>query len=329
MQLTKKTILILGAALIALGPSPADANLYGNVAVVAQTGGDYATSLEALANIAEWCPDRSATSPCLIKVSPGVYTEGVLMLVPFLDIEGSGANVTKIVGKVKSAANTVNEIRSIAIENSGTNPEYAPVYCYAGGASITLKDVVLTGTGTPGLFAVSVCTVTIDRSVVTSSGATGDVMGVQFHNTAGDAGSLTITDSTVSVSGGTNSYGIFLKGYVGGPVRIRDTSVSASGATGVDTGIMNTGATGRVELDGLEVVSGDVGLQLVASPVAGSFFVNGSRIRAPTTASIAGGSIVMTATRLEGGSSGGLPGLSGSGFRCFAVHSNGFEVTCP
>src|SRR5207249_10808654 len=66
---------------------------YRNVIVVARSGGDYASVQKALDGIS----DNSPTNRYLIWVAPGIYVETVTMK-PYVDIEGAGEMVTKIVG---------------------------------------------------------------------------------------------------------------------------------------------------------------------------------------------------------------------------------------
>jgi hypothetical protein len=321
------SLLAAASALATMAPSTATANQYARVAVVAEAPtGDYATPTAAMAALADWCGTPSAASPCLIKVMPGVYDlQGArLVLVPYLDIEGSGANGTTIKGQVKAGLSARNvELRSLSIENSGATTDSAAFYC--GGdvqsASIKLTDVTITGIGTPGVFFDSTCVVALDRATVKASGTSGDVIGIFFNN-GDEVGALTVNDSSVSATGGTASYGVYLRGHGGSgmftsPIRIRSSSIAASGASGVDTGVLNI-ANAKVEFSDLDVSSGDVGIMNVPGPafVSGYVYLSGSRVFAPTTISNQGGLSIVMATRLVGA---GGAGLSGNGFRCMAV----------
>lgn len=321
------SFLAVVATLATLAPSTATANQYARVAVVAEAPtGDYASPTEAMAALAEWCGTPSAESPCLLKVMPGVYDlqGGRVVLRPYLDIEGSGANGTKIKGQVKAGLSAHDvEVRSISIENSGTTTDSAAFYCGRDvqSASIKLTDVTITGIGTPGVFFDSTCIVALDRATVRASGTSGDVMGIYFNN-GDEVGGLTVNDSSVSATGGTASYGVYLRGHGGSgmfssPIRIRDSSIAASGASGVDTGILNI-ANFKVEFSDLDVSSGDVAVMNVPGPawVSGYVYLSGSRLFAPTTLSNQGGLSIVMATRLVGATG---AGMSGSGFRCMAV----------
>lgn len=98
---------------------------YGKVAVVAQTGGDYTNPLTAMNDLATWCGTPSATNPCLLKLMPGIYDIGsnTVQMQPFVDIEGSGENVTKVKGNsgalLSGANNASLRFLTVESENGG------------------------------------------------------------------------------------------------------------------------------------------------------------------------------------------------------------------
>jgi hypothetical protein len=99
---------------------------YVKVAIVAQGGGDYTDPLLAINNLASWCGIPSLSNPCLLKIMPGVYDIGTstLQMQEYVDIEGSGENVTRIRGNLDGAPGVVAgadnaEIRFITVENIG------------------------------------------------------------------------------------------------------------------------------------------------------------------------------------------------------------------
>ncbi|MBI4838223.1 MAG: hypothetical protein HY806_03605 [Nitrospirae bacterium] len=105
--------------------TPSKIGFYDNVIIVAPSGGDFTSPLDAVNSIT----DASATNPYLVKIMPGVYNIGMnsIQMKPYVDIEGSGENVTKIMGNrrydgfrnavIYGASNA--EIRFLTAEHTG------------------------------------------------------------------------------------------------------------------------------------------------------------------------------------------------------------------
>lgn len=81
-----------------LGRLPGLSTRIKGVAVVAQSGGDYESPIDAMNNSMSgdaWCSDPSDVNPCLIKIMPGVFAlDEPLVMKPYIEVEGSGPNVT-------------------------------------------------------------------------------------------------------------------------------------------------------------------------------------------------------------------------------------------
>lgn len=73
---------------------------YANVVVVAKSGGDFTDIIAAVNSIS----DSSEFNPYLIKVMPGIYdlANQPLVMKPYVDLEGSGQNITVVKGSVES-----------------------------------------------------------------------------------------------------------------------------------------------------------------------------------------------------------------------------------
>ena len=93
----RSLMLALG---VLLAPTTALATQYAKTAVVALGGGDYTNPAAAMDDLATWCGTPTAMNPCLIKVMPGAYNIGPrsLTMRSYVDIEGSGVDVTTISG---------------------------------------------------------------------------------------------------------------------------------------------------------------------------------------------------------------------------------------
>ena len=93
---------------------------YSNVIIVARAGGDFTSVQAALNSIT----NNSPTNPYLVWVAPGIYTETVTMK-QYVDIEGAGEKVTKIVntGSVNSATlfgASNAELRYLTVESNSS-----------------------------------------------------------------------------------------------------------------------------------------------------------------------------------------------------------------
>lgn len=204
---------------------------YGKVAVVAKSGGDYADPVSAMSNRATWCGAPSAANPCLLKIMPGEYdlVTGNLTMQPYIDIEGSGENVTKIrsgpssQGVVNGADNA--EIRFLNIEHAGgvtlargfyndstspkmfrltisvsggTSGNYA-VYNRSSSSQMSHLTITAAGPSTNYGIFVDLSTLTLKNLNVSSIGGT---LGMAVH---AQASTLSIEDSTITASGAPSS----------------------------------------------------------------------------------------------------------------------------
>jgi Collagen triple helix repeat (20 copies) len=198
------------------GPAGKGAS-YAQVIVVAQNGtGDFSDPVAAINSIT----DASATKPYLIKVMPGVYNIGNLgisnmVLKSYIDIEGSGEGVTKIVGSVNDVnyfASNYTPIKAVAEVSSGsTNIEIRSISFIADGLALNPRGARGAASALHLNDGSSVKLSHVSLSALNSSGPTFGVSG--FDNT-----SLTMKDTTIfsgvtcenygKISGFTDAYGI-------------------------------------------------------------------------------------------------------------------------
>lgn len=191
---------------------------YANYAVVAQSGGDYTNPVAAMEDTATWCGTPSATNPCLIKIMPGIYlVSSSLRMKPYVDVEGSGETVTKIVGnglqtgigsppagQLCDGSGVVNgavtaEIRSLTIENTAD----------AGQVNIGYYSCLWNFEHTQKL---------TDLTINTSGGSPNYAI---YNN----SDSPIITNVIVSATGSGMNYGIY---NLGGAAVMRDLVVTGS-----------------------------------------------------------------------------------------------------
>lgn len=211
---------------------------YGKVAVVAQSGGDYADPVAAMNNIAAWCGTSSATNPCLIKIMPGIYTLGsTLMMASYVDMEGSGADTTKIVGTVRYEYTTNNELRTLTVESPIENSTAVHM---EGSHSLQIRDVLLIASayGGHGINAWYSGDLVLKHVDISASEA-----GIYTYYPYGD---VSIDDSTISAAVG------FQDGSDGGSgnLYIKNSKISSGGAA-IITGFLNLFVTGSDLVDGV------------------------------------------------------------------------------
>ena len=123
------------------------------VAIVDGHGrGDYTDPLGALSSLAAWCGTPSQSNPCLVKILPGYYDIGSITLwtLPYLDIEGSGRDVT-FIGSASSFAVIIvanhSELRSLTVinEGDGGSPKGISIEGARLGPRVTDVDIVVSG----------------------------------------------------------------------------------------------------------------------------------------------------------------------------------------
>lgn len=125
--------------------------------VVVNSGSDSEQNGITLLDALDGITNASFSNRFLLKIEPGVYDLGndVLTMKSFVDIEGSGEVVTRIVGKGKAAANTGtivaaqdSEIRELSIYTSVSGMA-AAVSIYSNATNIRIRNLTLMTDG-PG-----------------------------------------------------------------------------------------------------------------------------------------------------------------------------------
>jgi hypothetical protein len=135
--------------------------MYGRVAFVAPAGGDYDNPADAMNSYQTWCGTPSESNPCLLKIMPGLYDIGTaeIFMRSYIDIEGSGIDITKIVGNGGNVfyGSSVShaELRSLSLENTSTANQAFGVYLYTSSPRLTDLDIsVLDAGSSKGLIVI-------------------------------------------------------------------------------------------------------------------------------------------------------------------------------
>jgi hypothetical protein len=201
--------------------------------------GDYTDPTTAMADVGTWCPGASTLAPCLVKVLPGDYDVGTtpVVMLPGVDLEGSGRNTTFIRGAVPGIStglvvlSSFSEVRSLTLINSGTGAANA-VGIYSSSADPFVDDVL-----------------------VYVSGASDVNVGIRSLD-----GIPTIRRTNVQVVGGTTCYGVWTSDAA--PL-MDQTEVWTDNASGVQNfGMVMSGSAAprlrqvRVQAEGGDQVTG-------------------------------------------------------------------------
>jgi hypothetical protein len=215
---------------------------YGKVAVVAVSGGDYTDPVTAMNNRATWCGTPSTSNPCLLKIMPGFYNIGTasLQMQSYIDIEGSGENVTFIKGSVDSwTSGVVNgatnaEIRFIWVENIGGASKNTAIAIYNNSALPKITNVTAISrdaTYNIGIYNDVSSSPKMNNVTITANGGDSHY-GVYNINSS----SPSMTNVSISsYGGGTNSYGIY--NYSNSSPTITNSIIQASQGSNICYGI--------------------------------------------------------------------------------------------
>lgn len=305
---------------------------YAGVVVVAKDGGDFTDPILALDSVT----DASESNPYLLKIMPGVYDLGAgpLVLKPFVDVEGSGENVTLLsganqdvlLGLVVGAANvnvrqlSISNIGRTAVYLSGVSPTFSSVSILAEGGDVF--GIQVRG-GSPAFEDLKVVASTAGTAwgiYDESSAARYRHVGIDI--TAGSSYgfqcqgcSSSLLECSIVVGGGTNATGV----SAGSPAGLTlDSVVVASPANGYQT----AGNGGTSTLRNVAITAGSVGISnyffatvdVVRSSIAGGIY---SFIGDSSNTNIA-------LSQITG------PLASGSTYTCFQNYSGDFSpVNCP
>lgn len=341
------------------GPAGPSSTL-AKIATVALTGGDYTSPVDAMANVDSgdaWCGTPSAANPCLVQIAPGVYdlgavgTASTLLMQPFVDIAGSGENITRITASggsglggypatVSTASNA--ELRDITVENTG-GASYAFAISGSGaGRAGQLRNVTAIATGgfdtsaaivnqntfnsLPKLRNVTAIATGYNATGIQNSCSAADIDGAVI-NATGSNSSKAVVDSNGSGCGQTsvqgrmtNVSGIadggnFVNGILATQSTTEFSNISVFARNGTTQNIGIYGSSGW-SLTGSRIEATGGGSNIGIQGTLGSVRIDNSSILASTitvNATEGTGYVYISSSRLSGGA---------------AVIANEFGTTC-
>ena len=249
-----------------------------NVITVAKAKGDFTDPVAAVNSII----DASASNPYLVVIGPGVYNlTQILVMKAYVDIVGSGENVTKLQGAISTSnhdassaiisgannaalssltvQNTGGSTYSIALYNDSAFPKVSHVTAKASGGTNnygifnfnsswpTMTDVTAkasSGSANCGVYNYDNCSPTMTG--VTAKASLGYYSyGVENSNTS----SPTMIDMTVTASGWTDSYGVY--NYSSSSPTIRRSTME-----GTTYGLYTSGTSSTATLSQSTIIGG-------------------------------------------------------------------------
>jgi hypothetical protein len=207
-----------------------------NVITVAKANGKFTDPVAAVNSIT----DASASNPYLVVIGPGVYTvTSGLQMKAYVDIAGSGENVTKITGAISAGAAWTSAVilgannaslSSLTVGNTGGGEYSIALLNYL--ASPRVTDVTAMASGGTRIYGVynSSSSPLMTDVTATASGGTAENFGVNNY-----LSSPVMIQITATATGGANNYGV--NNFDSSPVM---TQVTATASGGTDNrGVFN------------------------------------------------------------------------------------------
>lgn len=253
-----------------------------NVITVAKSNGKFTDPVAAVNSIT----DASATNPYLVLIAPGIYTlTTAVVMKPYIDISGTGENVTVLTGAISNGSFITSAIikganhatlSNLSVSNTGGDSFSIGIYTEGLDSSARLQQVsvtvsggfvnygivntnsspIMTGVNTDvsgGMGSVGVENDT--NSSPTMTGVNTAVSGGETSNVGianYDNSSPIMTEVNTVASGGTNNFGVY-NGYNSSP-RIRRSTLS-----GATNGLANSGSSSTATISQSTIINGVFG----------------------------------------------------------------------
>ncbi len=187
----------------------------------------------ALLNALSKITDASITNPYLIIIEPGVYDIGSnsLQMKSYVDMQGSGENVTKITGNINSdSSGTLNgvdnaELRFLTIENTGVGGTYR-YGIYNKSSSPSMNNITAIASGgnqSSGVYN--------DNSSPNMNNVNAKAFGGNFYNVGvsnKESSSPVMNNVTATASGDFYNFGVY---NISSSPNMNNVTASGSGGT--------------------------------------------------------------------------------------------------
>jgi len=195
-----------------------------NIVTVAKANGMFTDPVAAVNSIT----DASADNPYLVVIGPGVYTlTHTLVMKPWVDITGSGENVTRLVGAISGGSADVNSaivsgvtdavMTELTVENNGGGNYSIAIFNYgAFSGNVRLRQITAISSGGLSNYAVfnENSSPTLEQVTIRASGGS---ISCGIYNDSSYP--ILIRVNTIA-SGGTFNYGIHNKHSVPSMIQV-------------------------------------------------------------------------------------------------------------
>ena len=186
-----------------------DAKPLKNIITVAKANGNFTDPVKAVNSI----KDASDKNPYLVVIGPGVYTiTESLVMQEYVDIAGSGENVTKIQGAISGSSDASSAIisgannaalSSLTVENMGGSNNSRAIYNdYASPSLSNITVIASGGTFTTGILN-DHSSPRMKHIIALASGGTYNHAVFNYYS------SPTMIDLNATASGGTENQGVY------------------------------------------------------------------------------------------------------------------------
>ncbi|RBP48735.1 glycosyl hydrolase family 28-related protein [Arenicella xantha] len=217
------TLLVDAHNKVVVIPLGTDIDSVHNVITVAPKGGDFTQVQAAIDSI----DDASKSNPYIVFIAPGEYSlQRTLIPKSYVSLVGSGQGVTTLFGQRASSAGpscggramvTINEfytyrISDLSLVHRAVGNESVVGICNSDltGGGVILKNVALSvtmGINNTGIYSAG-GSVSVTDSSITIGGRPNSVNNIGIFGTAGGT-AVGLYNSTVTVYGDNNAYAIF------------------------------------------------------------------------------------------------------------------------
>jgi hypothetical protein len=219
-----------------------------NVVTVAKAYGNFTDPVAAVNSIT----DASATNPYLVLIAPGTYTlTTTLVMKPYVDISGSGENITKLTGAISNTNEVTSAIikganhatlSNLSINNTGGNSYSTGIYTTGLDFSARLQHVLVTVSGgsdsTFGIFNTDHSSpIMSDVNVIVQGRVDGN--GFNFGVLNSDYSSPIMTRVNIIAQGGFFNYGVNNTNHSSPVMTEVNTAAPGGGTTYKNYGVFN------------------------------------------------------------------------------------------